>query len=97
MIALAPSDGPRVCEKLDDLYFVYQPASAETHVFNEVTFLILECLANGPRSFEDIKVRTEELLGVRVGEIGAGDFSFAMGRLEELGIIEYLSDDQLPQ
>lgn len=97
MIALASDDRPLVCEKLDDLYLAFQPVSAETHVFNEVTFLILECLASGPRSFEDIKVRTEKLLGVRAGEIDTGDFSFAMGRLEELGIIEYLNDDQRPQ
>lgn len=91
MIALIPSDRPLICQKLDELYIVFQPASAETHVFNETSFLILERLKNGPCTLDDIKSWTEEALGVQVGAIDIDEFSFATHRLEELGLIEYLN------
>lgn len=92
MIALLPSDRPLICERLDDLYMVFQPASAETHVFNETTFLILERLKNGPCSLDCVKSWTEESLGVQLGEIDIDEFTFATRRLEELGLIEHLND-----
>lgn len=76
----------------DDVYIVYQPSSAETHVFNETTALILKSLAQGSRSAEGVKDWTEAALGVAPGELAADDFSFATQRLEELGLVEYLDD-----
>jgi PqqD family protein of HPr-rel-A system len=72
----------------DDVYLVYQPSSAETHVFNETTALILKCLEQGPITEEGVKNWTEAALGVDQGELAAADFAFAVGRLEELGLIE---------
>jgi PqqD family protein of HPr-rel-A system len=74
----------------DDVYIVYQPSSAETHVFNETTALILKCLEHGPLSAEEVKVQTEGSLGVGPGELADDDFAFATSRLEELGLIDCL-------
>lgn len=72
----------------DDIYIVYQPLSAETHVFNETTALILKCLEKGPLSAEAVMYQTENALGIGEGELVAHDFTFATMRLEELGLIE---------
>jgi hypothetical protein len=36
-----------IWENWDDIFLVYQPSSAETHVFNETTGSILTCLEDG--------------------------------------------------
>ena len=74
----------------DGIYIVYQPSSAETHVFNETTALILKCVEHGPLSAEEVKVQTEASLGVGPGELADDDFAFATSRLEELGLIDCL-------
>ena len=79
-------------QELDDVRIVYQPSSAETHVFNETTTLILSSLEQGPLSADDMKAWTETALGVDRGELGADDFAFAVARLEELGLIEFLDE-----
>ena len=77
-----------VWEEWDDAYLVYQPSSAETHVFNDTTTLILKCLEQGQLSTEGVKLWTETALGVGQGDLAADDFAFAVERLEELGLIE---------
>jgi PqqD family protein of HPr-rel-A system len=74
----------------DGIYIVYQPSSAETHVFNETTALILKCVEHDPLSAEEVKVQTEASLGVGPGELADDDFAFATSRLEELGLIDCL-------
>ena len=74
----------------DDIYVVYQLSSAETHVFNETTALILKCLERGPLPADDVKEQTEVALGVGPGELAKEDFAFATSRLEELGLIDCL-------
>lgn len=81
----------------DDVFTVYQPSSAETHVFNETTALILKCLEKGPLSTEAIRRQTEAALGIGEGELVADDFAFATMRLEELGLIECLDDSSAVQ
>jgi len=81
----------------DDVYIVYQPSSAETHVFNETTALILRCLEQGPLSRKMVKERVEETLGVGLGKLAADDFAFATQRLEELGLIECLDEASVVQ
>lgn len=82
----------------DDVYIVYQYSSAETHVFNETTALILRCLESGPLSAKDLQISTESELGLLDGEhLANGDFTFATMRLEELGLIEYLDDSCVTQ
>ena len=76
----------------DDAYLVYQPSSAETHVFNETTALILKCLEHGPLSQQAVTDRTAAALGIGQDELAADDFAFAIGRLEELGLIERFDD-----
>ena len=77
-------------QEWDDVYIVYQPSSAETHVFNETTALILKCLEHGPLSADEVKGQTEAALGVGLGELAKEDFAFATSRLEELGLIDCL-------
>lgn len=95
MIALIPGDRALVCEKLDDLYIVYQPASAETHVFNETTYLILKRLEKGACSLDEAKAWIEDALGAERDDLDRDDFAFAARRLEELGLIEFLSDERV--
>jgi PqqD family protein of HPr-rel-A system len=79
-------------QKWDDIYIVYQPSSAETHVFNETTAFILKCLEHGSLSMDEVKGLTEVALGAGPGELDADDFAFATTRLEELGLIDCLDD-----
>ena len=72
------------------MYIVYQPSSAETHVFNETTALIMKCLKQGSRSIEGLKDWTEAALEVGQGDLASDDFVFATMRLEELGLIDCL-------
>ena len=81
-----------IWQEWDDVYIVYQPSSAETHVFNETTALILKCLEHGPLSADEVKGQTEAALGVGPGELATEDFAFATSRLEELGLIDSLDD-----
>lgn len=86
-----------VWEEWDDVYIVYQTSSAETHVFNETTALILKCLEDCPLSASEAKERTEEALGAALGVLSTEDFAFATMRLEELGLIEFLDDANATQ
>ena len=88
LLGVAPAGRGLVWQDWDDVYLVYQPSSAETHVFNETTALILKCLEQGPLPAERVKQWTEAALGVDQGELAADDFAFAVARLEELGLIE---------
>jgi len=81
-----------VWQHWDDVYIVYQPSSAETHVFNETTALILKCLEGGPLLADEVKEWTEAALGAGPGELAGDDFAFATMRLEELGLIVCLDD-----
>ena len=90
MRALTRSVRELAWQQLDDVFMVYQPSSAETHVFNETTALILKCLEQGVQSMAEVKSYTEEALGLGAGELGAEDFAFAVGRLEELGLVDSL-------
>jgi PqqD family protein of HPr-rel-A system len=92
VLGLASAGRGLVWQDWDDVYLVYQPSSAETHVFNETTALILKGLEQGPLSEEAVKDWTEGALGVAQGELAPGDFAFAVGRLEELGLIERLDE-----
>lgn len=79
-------------QEWDDIYIVYQPSSAETHVFNETTALILKCLRQGTQSIESIREWAEEFLGIDAGELEMDGVEFALARLEELGFIECLEE-----
>ncbi|EXI82452.1 MAG: hypothetical protein AW10_00560 [Candidatus Accumulibacter appositus] len=86
-----------IWENWDDLFVVYQPSSAETHVFNETTGSILECLGESALSADELKNQTEAALGVSQSELDDTDFAFALQRLEELGLIERLDDPSAAQ
>lgn len=88
VLGLASAGRGLVWQDWDDVYLVYQPSSAETHVFNDTTALILKCLEQGPQSGEAVKAWAERALGVGQGALATDDFAFAVGRLEELGLIE---------
>jgi len=88
LLGLTSASRGLVWQDWDDVYLVYQPSSAETHVFNDTTTLILKCLEQGQLSTEGVKLWTETALGVGQGDLAADDFAFAVERLEELGLIE---------
>jgi PqqD family protein of HPr-rel-A system len=81
-----------VWQEWDDVYLVYQPSSGETHVFNETTALILRSLDQGPLAAALVKDWSEKSLGIDAGELGDEDFAFAVGRLQELGLIDCLDE-----
>jgi PqqD family protein of HPr-rel-A system len=91
-VVVAPASGALEWQEWDDIYIVYQPSSAETHVFNETTALILKCLEQGSQSLAVVRTWTEAALGVNQGELDAADFAFAVTRLEELGLIESMDE-----
>ena len=88
LLGLTSASRGLVWQDWDDVYLVFQPSTAETHVFNDTTALILKCLEHGELSTEGVKNWTEAALGVDQGDVAADDFAFAVGRLEELGLIE---------
>lgn len=92
LLGLTSASHGLVWQDWDDAYLVYQPSSTETHVFNETTTLILKCLEQGRLSAEAVKNWTEAALGAGQGELVADDFAFAVGRLEELGLIERVDE-----
>ncbi|MEF8699366.1 MAG: HPr-rel-A system PqqD family peptide chaperone [Candidatus Accumulibacter sp. UW26] len=90
---LATPEGRRLAwQRWDGIYLVYQPSSAETHVFNETTALILRSLEKGPLFAKELKQLTEDSLGIEPGGLGADEFEFATSRLEELGLIDCLDE-----
>ncbi|WP_174624387.1 HPr-rel-A system PqqD family peptide chaperone [Candidatus Methylobacter favarea] len=76
-------------QEWDDVYIVYQPSSAETHVFNDTTAAVLQSLEKDVLTMAEIGDRTAQWLDLGRDELSSGDLSFALGRLEELGLIEW--------
>lgn len=77
----------------DGVYLVYQPSSAETHVFNETTALILRALEHDSQAIDALQAEVARELGVDPGDLEADDFAFAVARLQELGLIDSLAED----
>ena len=77
-----------VWQDWDDVYILYQPSSTETHVFNDITATVLQALEKGSLTMTEIVNRTAQELGLRRNELSSGDLSFAIGRLQELGLVE---------
>lgn len=94
---LSPAGNSIQWQEWGDVYIVYQPSSAETHVFNETTALILKYLKQGSRSIQAVKDWTENALEVGQGALATDDFAFATKRLEELGLIESLDESHALQ
>lgn len=86
-----------VWQEWDDIRIVYQLASAETHVFNQTTALILKSLEDGPKSSRAVIEQITVALGGIPGELSEDDFKFATMRLEELGLLECLDDASVVQ
>jgi PqqD family protein of HPr-rel-A system len=72
----------------NDVYIVYQPSSTETHVFNETTAAVLQALEKSPLTITEVANRTAQALDLGFEDISDSDLSFAVARLEELGLIE---------
>lgn len=79
-------------QNFDDVFIVYQTSSAETHVFNETTALILRLVVGEARSIENLRHATEVALGLDEDQLAADDLALAVGRLEELGLIDCLDE-----
>ncbi len=83
-------------QEWDDVYIVYQPSSTETHVFNGTTALILESLEQGPLSMEEVMDCIRTGLEAKRGDLDPADISFAVARLEELGLIAWSDPTPTP-
>lgn len=86
-MVLSAAGAALIWQDWDDVYVVYQPSSAETHVFNDTTALILRSLDRGPLAASRVKELVETSLGIGKGGLRADDFAFAVWRLEELGLL----------
>ncbi|MGZ8164417.1 MAG: HPr-rel-A system PqqD family peptide chaperone [Methylobacter sp.] len=73
----------------DDVYIVYQPSSTETHVFNDTTAAVLQSLEKAVLTMADVADQVAQDLDLGCDELSSEDLSFALGRLEELGLIEW--------
>jgi len=72
-------------------FSVYQVSSSETHFFNYTTKLMLKLVESAPASIEEIS----EFLAVALSaNVELSDIRGAVGRLEELGLIEWF--DEVP-
>mgnify|MGYP000890693748 CR=1 FL=1 len=82
-----------VWRRFDDLWIVYQPSSAETHVFNQTTSEILKSLGDGAISEPGARTRVEQALGLATEGLTFEDFLPAVARLQELGLIDSLAEN----
>lgn len=88
-LAIAPAGASLQWQCWDGDYIAYQPASTETHVFNESTALILQSLqAEGPLSVGDLVERIAQAFGGDAADLSISDLRFTLDRLETLGLIE---------
>jgi PqqD family protein of HPr-rel-A system len=78
-----------VWQDWEDVYIVYQPSSTETHVFNDTTATVLQSLEKDALTIADVAERTAQDLGLAPDELTHSDLSFAIKRLEELGLVEW--------
>jgi PqqD family protein of HPr-rel-A system len=78
-----------------DSYAVYQRASGETHVFNDVTMTLLSCIRHNPASVELLVARVAEELEIPRENAVPSDFLDVVARLEELGLIERMTSDAI--
>ncbi|MBL8398804.1 MAG: HPr-rel-A system PqqD family peptide chaperone [Candidatus Accumulibacter sp.] len=87
-MVLLPAAKALIWQKWDDLYLVYQPSSAETHVFNETSALILASIERGPRPLASVREWTADRLGLSADDLVPEEFDLAVTRLEELGLLD---------
>lgn len=78
-----------IWQEWDDVFLVYQPSSAETHVFNDTSMAILQVLQSGGLAQDELQHRVVEMLDVNPDELTQDDLNFALSRLEELGLIAH--------
>lgn len=86
---LTPSSRELVWQDWGDVYIVFQPSSTETHVFNDITATVLQSMVIGALTMDDIKNYTAHALNFEHDELPIEDLSFALGRLDELGLVEW--------
>lgn len=75
-----------------DVYIVYQPSSTETHVFNDITAAILHSLEKNALTMAGVADRIAKDLGLVRDELSGSDLTFALERLEELGLVEWADE-----
>lgn len=80
-----------VWQQWDEFYIVYQPSSTETHVLNETSALILISLEKIPLSSNGVMAWILENFGFENDELVQEDFDFAISRLVELGLINWIN------
>jgi PqqD family protein of HPr-rel-A system len=78
-----------IWQNWEDVYIVYQPSSTETHIFNDITAAVLHSLEKSTLTVTEVVERTTQELDLDQNELSSGDLSFALGRLEELGLVEW--------
>lgn len=73
----------------EDVFSVYQPSSTETHVFNDITAALLQNLEKKALTMADVAEAIAAILNMSRDELSDNDLSFAIGRLEELGLVDW--------
>ena len=81
-----------IWQNWEDVYIVYQLSSTETHVFNDTTALILQSLEKCSLTMTEIADRIELDFDLGQSQLTSADLYLAIGRLEELGLIEWTDE-----
>ena len=74
----------------EELHIVFQISSAETHVFNEITALIISYLDRSPSSLDDILNYISKSMGLHPEDLDRDGFTKSLERLIELGLVTEL-------
>ena len=82
-------------EAFEDEYFLFNPASGETHLLNASAMWLLDSLAAEPASPAMLKARLLELTGADPGPEFDQALEFQFKHLRTLGLIERF--DQAPR
>jgi PqqD family protein of HPr-rel-A system len=88
-LSLTPAGRELEWQGWEDVFSVYQPSSTETHVFNDMTAALLQSLEKGALTMADVAEAAAAILDMSRNELSDKDLSFAIGRLEELGLVDW--------
>lgn len=71
----------------DDEALVFNPATWETHLLNESASIVLDALAEGPRSLEEIVGEVASVAEAALPDGFAEQVGELLGQLESLGLV----------
>jgi PqqD family protein of HPr-rel-A system len=84
---LAP-DARLLWRRWADEFVVYNDASGDTHLFEEVSGILLQRIAEGPADFESLRALAAETLGVAADDIDPATIDQVIDELHRLGLVD---------